>query len=52
MKVLLHHILELWSYLDIEQASYEEQNNMAENELEYLYGDLCEYIDKKYKLEE
>ena len=52
MKELLHHILQVWTYMEIEQAEYERRNDMTEDELQFLYGDLCEYIEKKYKLEE
>jgi len=52
MKELLHHILDLFSYMDIEMSSYIETRDMTEDELHYLYGDLMEYIDKKYPLED
>ena len=52
MKELLYHILELFSYMDNEMFSYIETRDMTEDELHYLYGDLMEYIDKKYPLEE
>jgi hypothetical protein len=52
MKELLHHILDLFSYMDIEMSSYIETRDMTEDELHYLYGDLMEYIDNKYPLEE
>ena len=51
MKELLHHILELFSYMDNEMLSYIETRDMTEDELHYLYGDLVEYIDNKYPLE-
>jgi len=52
MKELLHHILELFSYMDNEMFSYIETRDMTEDELHYLYGDLLEYIYNKYPLEE
>tara|TARA_R100001510_G_C7650582_1_gene208116 strand:+ start:1926 stop:2105 length:180 start_codon:yes stop_codon:yes gene_type:complete len=52
MKELLHHILQVWTYMEIEQHEYEVRNDMTEDELQFLYSDLCEYIEKKYKLEE
>ena len=52
LKELLHHILQVWTYMEIEQHEYEVRNDMTEDELQFLYSDLCEYIEKKYKLEE
>ena len=52
MKELLHHILESWSYMDIEHEAYTERYDILADDLVYLYGDLMEYINTKYKLEE
>lgn len=52
MKELLHHILDSWSYMETEMSCYIEEIDMTEQELHILYGNLCEYINEKYKLEE
>tara|TARA_R100000455_G_C6190105_1_gene64662 strand:- start:171 stop:347 length:177 start_codon:yes stop_codon:yes gene_type:complete len=52
MKELLHHILESWSYMDNEMWGYTETRDITEDELHILYGELCEYIDNKYPLED
>lgn len=52
MKDLLHHILNVWSFMDNEHEIYTEWYNISANDLDYLYGDLIEYIDNKYPLEE
>ena len=52
MKELLHHILHSWEYMETEMACYIEEDDMTEQELHILYGELCEYINEKYKLEE
>jgi len=51
MKELLHHILELFGYMDNEMCAYIASKDMTEDELHYLYGDLLEYIYEKYPLE-
>ena len=38
--------------METEMLCYIEERDMKEDELHYLYGDLMEYIDKKYPLEE
>lgn len=52
MKELLHHILEMWNYMEIEQSEYEKQHDMTDSELQFLYVDLQLYMEEKYKLEE
>ena len=52
MKELLHYILDSWSYMDNEHQAYTEGHDISADDLDYLYGDLMEYIDEKYKLEE
>jgi len=52
MKELLHYILDSWSYMDNEHEAYTEGHDILADDLDYLYGDLMEYIDNKYPLEE
>lgn len=52
MKELLHHILDSWSYMETEMSCYMEDRDMEWDELDYLYSNLCEHINEKYKLEE
>jgi hypothetical protein len=52
MKELLHWILESWSYMDNEHEAYTVRHDISADDLDYLYGDLLEYIYTKYKLED
>lgn len=52
MKELLHYILDSWSYMDNEHEAYTEGHDISADDLDYLYGDLMEYINTKYPLEE
>ena len=52
MKQLLRYILELWSYMDNEHEAYIKEHDISADDLDYLYGDLLEYIYTKYNLEE
>lgn len=52
MKHLLSHIMNLWTYLDSEHEAYTNRYGISADDLDYLYGDLYDYLDTKYKLEE
>ena len=52
MKHLLSHIMNVWTYLDSEHEAYTNRYDISADDLDYLYGDLYDYLETKFKLEE
>ena len=52
MKHLLSHIMNVWTYLDSEHEAYAKRYDISMDDLDYLYGDLYDYLETKFKLEE